>query len=93
MGLAYLCNGLSYANEPPKFVAMTAFLPCVGFLLMINHVRFAVPYGCERGREPGCQLGAHAGRGAGRPAGTAAEPHSPESVDGRIGSPCQPRSS
>lgn len=45
MGLAYLCNGLSYANEPPKFVAMAAFLPCLGFLLMINHVRFAVPYG------------------------------------------------
>ena len=114
MGFAYLCNGLSYANEPPKvrreresgaklgsrmrtvaedsppqvcvssaccwlpagtpahlctacppssclpplpspssvphcqFIAMSLALPLVAFLLMLNHVRFLHPYGCER---------------------------------------------
>ena len=32
-------------NEPAKFIAMAAFLPAVAFCLMINHVRFLVPYG------------------------------------------------
>lgn len=32
-------------RQPAKFIAMTAFLPAVAFLLMINHVKFAVPYG------------------------------------------------
>ena len=45
LGLAVLCNGGSYHNAPPKFIAMTCFLPAICFLLMINHVRYALPYG------------------------------------------------
>lgn len=59
MGLAYLCNGLDYHNNPPKFIVMAIFLPLLLALLMINHVRFAVPYGCEWGQG----LGARAGQG------------------------------
>lgn len=55
-----LCNGGHYANDPAKFVAMAAFLPAAGFLLMINHVRFAVPYGAP---SVGCWAGRMVGAG------------------------------
>ena len=45
LGLAVLCNGGSYQNAPPKFIAMACFLPAVCGLLMVNHVRYALPYG------------------------------------------------
>lgn len=40
-----LCNGGSYANRAPKFIAMCALLPPVLALIMAAHVRFAAPYG------------------------------------------------
>lgn len=45
MGFAYLVNGLSYDNRPPKFVAMTILLPLVCGLIMVLHQRFLHPYG------------------------------------------------
>ena len=45
LGLAVLCNGGTYANAAPKFIAMTAFLPALLFVLGINHVRHLAPYG------------------------------------------------
>jgi hypothetical protein len=45
LGFAVLCNGGGYANRPPKFIAMSALLPVALALLMLNHVRYAAPYG------------------------------------------------
>lgn len=52
MGFAFLCNGLSYANEPAKFIVMALAFSTVNFFLMINHARHMYPYGCERARRP-----------------------------------------
>lgn len=45
MGLAWLVNGLSYHDAPPKFICMCICMPLVCGIVMVLHQRFLAPYG------------------------------------------------